>query len=161
MQICTTVAWVFPQDVTSSELIKTFLRTIFSKQSVRKSLFWVTHALPAEKKNLIKNIKNKIFLRKDAKRYTCIHVTNQGIGSSRSSFIGGQIRFTLEYFNTDMKPLTLSACNFLTLTLFIYLKIVHVILNQPLCNISNQLPLIPLGNLSRNTISLHKNEVVH
>ena len=59
IQICTTVAWVFPQDVTSSELIKTFLRTIFSKQSVRKSLFWVTHALPAEKKKSNKKYKKQ------------------------------------------------------------------------------------------------------
>lgn len=156
MQICTTVAWVFPQDVTSSELIKTFLRTIFSKQSVRKSLFWVTHALPAERKIYWKVWKSKIFLRKDAKTSIYIWLNKESdqvdllFSEGKSGLHWKYISF--EYnLNRDTKSPTLSACMFLALTPFIYLKTSHQIMHQPLCNISSRLSLIFLGNFRRNT----------
>ena len=105
-----------------------------------------------------KFIKKKIFLRKDAKNYICIRfqVTQQetdhvDLLSSEGRLSLDQKHISLEY-NFNTKSLILSACKFLTLTFFIYLKTVYQILHQPLWNITNRLPLIPLGNFCRNTI---------
>ena len=61
---------------------------------------------------------------------------------------------SFEYnFNTDTKSLTLSAFQFLTLTLFIYQKTVHQISHQPLSTKTIDFPMIPLYKFRRKAIN--------
>lgn len=65
---------------------------------------------------------------------------------------------SFEYnFNTDTKSLTLSAFQFLTLTLFIYQKTVHQILHQPLCNINKMIPLYKFRRKAINYLRIWSN----
>ena len=112
--------------------------------------------------NIMKNIKKKqnIFEERCKKVYLYKVSRNSPRNRIKQIFFPSRLNqvytgnnFSLEYnFSKYSKSLTLSACKFLTLTLFIYLKTVHQILCQPLCNISSQLPWIPVGNFHRNTI---------
>ena len=77
-------------------LVKTFFENNLFQTKCLEIIVLSHKSFTCREKDIVKNIKNKIFLRKDAKKsmlylyiFYIFHITKQGIKSSRSSFLRG------------------------------------------------------------------------